>query len=107
MQAVPAELSGCAGRDFCGLATTFVMFDEWREKVNRHRQKRGRVVLARNLLQGLQEPELESDRLLRNHRRRLHELFRRLKFSLCIYDFRAPLSFSLGLTGHSPLHAVW
>src|SRR5271165_44167 len=81
--------------------------DVRREKLNRHRQKRGRVVLARNLLHGLQEPELESDRLLRNHRRRLHELFRRLKFSLCINDFGAPLSFGLGLTGHSPLHAIW
>src|SRR3974390_509337 len=84
-------------------ATTFLLFHERREKVNRHRQKRGRVVLARNLLHGLQEPELESDRLFRNHRRRLDELFRRLKFSFCINNFRAPLSLGLGFLGHLPL----
>jgi hypothetical protein len=47
---------------------------------------------------------LQGDRLLRNHRCRLHEFFRGLKLAFGVYDFRAALPLRIGLAGHRTVH---
>src|SRR4051812_1668079 len=49
-------------------------FQEGREQIDRHREESGCVMLAGNFPHGLEEAELESDRLLADHGGRLNHL---------------------------------
>ncbi len=79
---------------------------EWREEIDRHWKKRGRVVFAGNLAHRLEEAQLERNRFLAHHRGGLHHFFRRLKFALGVDDLGAALALGFGLLGHGALHRV-
>src|SRR5947209_20630875 len=58
------------------------LFGKWREKVDRNWKKRRRVVLAGNLAHGLEEAQLQRNRLLAHHGGCPHHFFRSLQFAL-------------------------
>ena len=69
--------------------------------------KKGRgVMLAGNLAHGLQEAQLQRNRLLAHHRGGLHHFFRGLKFALGVDDLCAAFALGFGLLGHRALHRV-
>src|SRR5262249_27590975 len=76
------------------------------QEVDRHREDGRRVVLRSDLHQGLQEAELERDRLLRHDRRRLGEPLRRLVLPLRGDHFGPAFAFRLRLPGHRPAHLL-
>src|SRR5205809_7588896 len=82
------------------------LFGKWREKVDRNWKKRRRVVLAGNLAHGLEEAQLQRNRLLAHHGGCLHHFFCRLKFALGVDDLRAAFTLGFGLLGHRALHRV-
>src|SRR5260370_10795307 len=79
---------------------------EWREESDRDWKKRGRVVFAGNLAHGLEEAQLERNRLLAHHRGGLHHFFRGLKFAFGVDDLGTALALGFGLLGHGALHRV-
>src|SRR5437762_6061798 len=82
------------------------LFGKWREKVDRNWKKRRRVVLAGNLAHGLEEAQLQRNRLLAHHGGCLHHFFRSLKFALGVDNFGATFALGFGLFGHRALHGV-
>src|SRR6266496_309603 len=83
-----------------------VLLQEWREEIDRHREKRRRVVLAGNLAHGLEEAQLQRNWFLAHHGGGLHHFFRGLKFALGIDDLSAALALGFGLLGHGALHGI-
>src|SRR5437773_8468567 len=79
---------------------------KWRKQIDWNRKKSRGVMFAGNLAHGLQETQLQSNRLLAHHRGRLHHFFRGLKFALGVDDLCAALALGLGLFRHRALHGV-
>src|SRR5580704_5173556 len=63
-------------------------------------------MFAGNLSHGLEEAQLQRNRLLAHHRGGLHHFFRSLKFALGVDDLCAPFALGFGLLGHRTLHGV-
>src|SRR5438094_2440496 len=82
------------------------LFGKWREKVDRNWKKRRRVVLAGNLAHGLEEAQLQRNRLLTHHCGGLHHFFRSLKFALGVDDLCAAFALGFSLLRHGALHGV-
>src|SRR3954471_13923806 len=78
--------------------------EERLDQVDRCREDDRRRVGAADLEQRLQVAELECDRVLLDHERRVLELLRRLELALGVDDLRAPLALGFGLAGHRALH---
>ena len=76
------------------------------EQIDRDGKKRGRVVFAGNFAHGLQETQLQRNRLLAHHRGGLHHFFRGLKFAFGVDDLGAAFALGFGLLGHRALHRV-
>src|SRR5437762_1481956 len=82
------------------------LLHEWGEKVNRHRQEGGRVMLAGDFAHGLEEAQLQRDRFFADHGGGLDHPFRRLKFAFGIDDLGAALALGFRLLGHRASHGV-
>src|ERR1700724_2549039 len=97
---LPAFLRSVEGAYGLGGSPLFgwcALINEWREQIDRDRKEGRRIVLAGNLAHGLQEAQLQRNRLLAHHGGRLHHFFRGLKFALGVDDLRAALALSFGL----------
>src|SRR6266850_4396013 len=62
------------------------------EKLYRHREDDGRALVAGDVAERLQIAQLHRLRLLREHLRRLQQLFRSLQFALGVDDLGAALA---------------
>src|ERR1017187_3455776 len=83
-----------------------LFFQKRAEQINRQRQERGRVVLARHFVHGLEITQLQRNRLLGDQRGGLDHFLSGLKFAFRVHDFCAPFAFGFGLLGHRAFHAV-
>src|SRR5438093_3534106 len=81
-------------------------FLKWREQIDGNWEKCRFVVLTGNLAHGLEEAQLQRNRLLAHHGGCLHHFFRRLKFALGVDDLGAAFALRFGLLGHRALHRV-
>src|SRR5882672_2766339 len=79
---------------------------EGSQEIDRDREDGRRVVLGRDLGQGLEVAQLHRRRLLRDHRRGLGQARRRLVLALGVDDLRPPLALGLGLARDRPLHLL-
>jgi hypothetical protein len=58
----------------------------WGQQINRHRQESGGVSFAGDFPHGLEEAQLQRDRLFADHRGRLHHLLGGLKLAFGVDD---------------------
>src|SRR5437660_3654633 len=77
---------------------------KWRKQIDRNRKRSRGVMFAGNLAHGLQETELQRNRLLAHHRGGLHHFFGGLKFALGVDDLGAAFALGFGLLGHGAFH---
>src|SRR3979411_1318743 len=71
---------------------------EWREQIDRNGKKGRRVVLAGDLAHGLEEAQLQRNRLLAHHGGGLYPFFRHFKFPLRLAGLGAGLPLALGMS---------
>src|SRR5581483_7129876 len=80
--------------------------EERLDEVHRRREDDRGGAAARDLEHRLQIAELECDRVVLDHERRILQLLRRLELALGVDDLRAPLALGLSLPCHRTLHAA-
>src|SRR4051794_10104575 len=82
------------------------LLEERLDQVDRRREDDRAGVRAADLQERLQVAQLQRDRMLLDHERRVFQPLRRLVLTLGVDDLRAPLALGLRLPRHGALHAA-